>query len=328
MAGARPEGEVVKNAQATTRKRGALVAACLAIVALGIIYLFVGDSTVWGAWISVAPSIVWVVLLIPTAIRLRSWTAAIFLAVFLLTTTEWPRLEHEEGDPDDTVRLVSWNIGAGNTHYLDELKAYEPDIILIQEGMKPGEVWEGFEWYGTPDPGALMRFPGKVLPTEKVGPWTEPQLLLVNIRGQMVIVANVRLMLPSAVIQLVNPLSENPFKNHCARVEQYGKLTKLLRTTADNSGTSSIILAGDFNVPARMRSLKPIRSFLRDAWQVAGSGWGPTVPGFLPFSRVDHVWVSHDIQPVSIRAVRLGGSDHRGLVVDLKIKNRRHAGHR
>lgn len=274
---------------------------------------------IWGEWISVAPPIVWVALLLPTAFRLRSWTAVAFLAGFLLIFTEWPRGRAENARPPNGVRLISWNIGAGNANYVTPLKAYQPDIVLIQEGMKPLEPWEGFKWYGTPDPAVLARFPAKILPTEKVGLWTEPQLLLVDIRGKSLIVANVRLMLPSVIIQIVNPLSENPAENYQARLEQYGKLANLLKSAAEKTGTRSIILAGDFNLPATMPSLDPLRHFLRDAWLTAGSGWGATVPEFLPLSRLDQVWVSKDVQPLSVKAVTLAGSDHRGLVVDLEI---------
>lgn len=61
----------------------------------------------------------------------------------------------------------------------------------------------GFEWYGSLDPGTLSRFPTEVLETERIGPWTDPQLLLMEIQGRRVLVANVRMMLPSVVIQLV-----------------------------------------------------------------------------------------------------------------------------
>ncbi len=306
------------NRRVSTARAG-VAALCLAVVALGLIYQFLGDKNILGAWLSIAPPIVWVVLLLPSAIRTRSWIAGALLAAFLLFNTEWPRFRCETSTGQETIRLISWNIGAGNTNYLEPMVPYEPDIVLIQEGMKPPEIWEGFEWYGTLDPCVLTRFPAKVLPTQKVGPWTEPQLLLVEISGKSVLVANVRLMLPSAVIQMVNPFEENPIENYRARIGQYDHLAKLLQSTARETGAHSIILAGDFNVPARLPSLDPFRTFLADAWLAAGSGWGPTVPEFLPLSRVDQVWISDDIRPVCIRTVALAGSDHRGLVAELEI---------
>ena len=288
---------------------------CLIVLALGITYKVVGDRTIWGAWISIVPSFIWVILLLPTAIRLRGWLVGAFLAVFLLLTVEWPRLSGASTPPEDTIRLVSWNIGAGNTNWVESLEGYAPDIVLVQESIKPLKVWDGFEWYGTLDPSVLTRFSTEVLPTEKVGPWTEPQLLLMEIRDRRVLVANVRLMLPSVAIQLLDPLGEKPLESYHARIRQYENLAKLVKETAEQTKADFIIVAGDFNVPARMQSLAPLRDFLRDGWLATGRGWGPTAPAFLPVTRVDQVWVSNDVELVLVRVRRLAGSDHRGLIV-------------
>ena len=317
----RLRGPIAAMARRELISKGGVAALCLAVAGLGLIYRFVGDRNIWGAWLSVAPPIIWVGLLLPSAIGMRSWIAGAFLAAFLLFNTEWPRFGCGESSVQDTIRLVSWNIGAGNTNYLEPLTPYRPDIVLIQEGMTPSEIWEGFEWYGTLDPCILSRFSAKVLPTHKVGPWTEPQLLLVEIKGKKVLLANVRLLLPSAVIQIVSPFEEDPIENYRARIEQYDRLAKLLQSTAKETGVHSIILAGDFNVPARWPSLDPFRKFLADVWLAEGRGWSATVPEFLPLSRVDQVWISDDIRPVCVRTVHLAGSDHRGLVVDLAIGN-------
>lgn len=298
--------------------RGHGIGVSLFVLALGLIYQFVGDKSFWGEWISVAPPILWVVLLLPTAIRLRSWIVATSLAAFLLFTTEWPRPWNCIAHPrEEVVRLISWNIGAGNTNWVEALEQYSPDIVLVQESLEPLRIWEGFEWHEAFDPGVLTRFPTEVLSTEKVGPWTEPQLLLMEIRGKKVLVANVRLMLPSIVFQMARPFTENPLDNHRDRVRQYEKLVKLLKSSAERTGAHSIILGGDFNTPGSARSLEPLTGFLKDAWRSAACGWGATMPEFFPLSRVDQVWVSSDIHPVFVRVVRLAGSDHRGIIMDL-----------
>ena len=294
---------------------------CAGIAFLGFVYLFVGDQTFWGAWISIAPPALVSLVLVPIVIRLRSWAGAALLVAFFTFTTEWPRFGSETNAAGDTLRLVSWNIGAGNTNWASAAMPLEPDIVLVQESSKPVSLWDGFQWSGTPDPGTLTHFPVKVLPTEKVGPWTEPQLLLVEVQGKKLLLANVRLMLPSAVIQLVAPLEERPLENYHARTGQYGKLAALLTSTAESVDADAIILAGDFNVPARMQSLAPLRKFLRDAWPEAGVGWGATMPEFLPLARIDHVWVSEAIEIRSARVERLAGSDHRAVIVDFAIRD-------
>lgn len=306
----------MKEGVAPKRNWGTTLA-CAFILALAAVYSVVGDRTLWGEWITIAPPLVWIVLLLPTAVRLRSIAFATLLLAFGAVTMEWPRWGTSAAASEDTVRVLSWNIGAGNSEWAEAARAYEPDIVLVQEGMKPLAPWDGYHWYGTPDPGALLRFPAEALPTEKIGPWIEPQLFLTEIRGKKILIANVRMMLPSIVIQLVDPLNESPAENYRARVEQYEKLMTLIEETAAEVEADAILLAGDFNVPARMPSLDPLRSILDDAWLTGGTGWGATVPEFLPLTRIDQIWVSGEIQPTSVRVVRIEGSDHRAVIADL-----------
>jgi endonuclease/exonuclease/phosphatase (EEP) superfamily protein YafD len=296
------------------------IALSLFVGALATVYALVGDRTLWGEWITAAPPVVWGVLLLPSAVRLRSAILLAAIVLFVALASEWPRFGPGKEPTAGAVRLVSWNIGAGNSGWVEAALTLEPDLVFVQEGMKPAAVPEGYHWYGTLDPGTLSRFPAEVLPTESVGPWTPPQLLSMEIQGKKLLAANVRLMLPSVVIQLVNPLEENPRENYRARVGQYEKLARLLRSTAERTGADAILLAGDFNVPAGMTSLEPLRGFLRDAWRTSGSRWGGTVPEFLPLVRIDQLWLSSGIWPVSVRVVRLPGSDHRAVVADVVLE--------
>jgi hypothetical protein len=302
------------------RGRRPTVALATFVLVLTVVYTLVGDRTIWGEWVSVAPPVVWGVLLLPSVVRLRSRILLVALVAFLALTSEWPRFGGENTKSTETIRVVSWNIGAGNATWAESVMRLEPDIVLAQESMKPVAIEDGYHWYGTLDPGTLSRFPAEVLPTEKVGPWLDPQLLLMEVQGRKVLVVNVRLMLPSVVIQLVNPLEENPVENYEARVGQYEKLAKLLQSTAERTGADAIVLAGDFNVPAETASLEPLREFLSDTWRVAGSGFGATVPEFLPLARVDQIWVSREIRAVSVRVVRVEGSDHRAVVADVRFR--------
>jgi endonuclease/exonuclease/phosphatase (EEP) superfamily protein YafD len=302
-------------------RRAKALALSLFIGALAAVYALVGDRTLWGEWISAAPPMIWGVLLLPSAVRLRSGMLLAAIVLFVALTSEWPRLGPGAEPPARTLRVVSWNIGAGNGDWAEAVLALDPDVVFVQEGMKPAAIPEGYHWYGTLDPGTLSRFSAEVLPTESVGPWTPPQLLSMDLGETKVLVANVRLMLPSVVIQLVNPFEEDPRKNYRARVAQYGKLAALLESTAERTGARAILLAGDFNVPARMPSLQPLRGFLDDAWRISGSGWGGTVPEFLPLVRIDQLWLSRNIRPVAVRVVRLPGSDHRAVVADLILES-------
>lgn len=217
------------------RRRWQVLALCVFVAALAAVYVFVGDRTLWGEWISVAPPAVWGILRLPSVVRLRSWMLFGVLVSFIAIASEWPQIGARAAPSSETIRVVSWNIGAGNRGWAEAVTSLDPDIVLVQESMKPGAIEDGFHWYGTLDPGTLSRFPAERLPTASVGPWTDPQLLLMEIQGRKVLVANVRLMLPSVVIQLVDPLNERPLENYRARTAQYEKLAKLLESTAERT---------------------------------------------------------------------------------------------
>jgi hypothetical protein len=150
-------------------RRPAVLALSIVAIALGLVYVFVGDSTIWGEWISVAPPVVWAVLLLPSVVRLRSWTLLAFVTLFLLGTSEWPRIGGRKAPPAQTIRVVTWNIGAGNKDWAQAVRRLTPDIVLAQESMKPAAIDEGFRWYGGLDPGTLSRFPAEVLESRRIG---------------------------------------------------------------------------------------------------------------------------------------------------------------
>lgn len=138
--------------------------------------------------------------------------------------------------------------------------------------------------------------------------------------GQRLLVANVRLTLPSVVISVAT-LSDfgNAVRGHRERLDQFPRLVALLRTTAAAHRADAILLAGDFNTPGGMASLAPLKPLLRDAWRDGGMGWGGTMTADMPVSRIDQAWVSRGIEIVKA-SVRAGeGSDHRMLVVDLLV---------
>jgi hypothetical protein len=149
--------------RAVRRCKHTVFALCVFVAALAGVYIFVGDRTIWGEWISIAPPLVWGALLL-SVVRLRSWLLLAFIASFLVLASEWPLIGASAAPSSQTIRVVTWNIGAGNIGWAEAVKELKPDIVLVQEGMKPATIEEGFHWYGTLDPGTLSRFPAEVLP--------------------------------------------------------------------------------------------------------------------------------------------------------------------
>jgi endonuclease/exonuclease/phosphatase family metal-dependent hydrolase len=220
--------------------------------------------------------------------------------------------------------VVTWNVAGGMP--LAELETDSPDVAFLQEigGIPPGRkrprYFETFSWLGDLDPGTLSRGPMERLPTKRVGPWQEPQVLRTSIAGRKVILVNVRLALPAFVVAVAS--LETPSRlvaMHGERMSQFVQLRDLVVQALRSEGTTSAVLCGDFNSPGGIQSSQPMRTILRDVWPEGGRGWGATMPAWLPMSRIDQCWVTPDIEVVRA-VVRKGNSDHRRLVVDLAFR--------
>jgi endonuclease/exonuclease/phosphatase (EEP) superfamily protein YafD len=309
----------------------AALAAVLA--ALAAVYLTVGDLTTWSECLTVWPPLVWGVIVSPHLVvlalrrRHRELAAGVGLVVlFLAVTMEWPRLPRPstEAPAATRLRVVSWNVAG--TMPLAALQAWAPDLCLLQEIGTPRSIelrgyWEGWQWKGAVDPGTLSRWPVTRLPTRRVGPWTEPQVLrLDRPDGPALVVVNVRLVLPAFVVAAAafeRPTFAGLADAHRLRLRQFTELATLLRETLAREGTRTALLCGDFNTPGGSRSLEPLRAVVEDVWPRAGQGWGATMTEWMPVSRIDQCWATPDLQPLVARVVR-GPSDHRALIVDLR----------
>jgi endonuclease/exonuclease/phosphatase (EEP) superfamily protein YafD len=318
-----------------SRPSGSFVAVACVFALLAVLYVTVGDLTTWSECLTVWPPLVWCVLLTPRLVLLavrrrgRELAAAFgLIAAFLALTMEWPRIASGEGTTapgGQRLRVVSWNV-AGRTP-LDALQRLAPDVCLLQEigVVRPEQLtgpWAGWAWREALDPGTLSRWPVTRLPTRRVGPWTEPQVLRLELPGgRRVVLVNVRLMLPAFVVAAASferPSLSALSAAHAQRVRQFVEIRDLLRETLDRERTASAILCGDFNTPGGARSTAPLREVVGDVWPRAGRGWGATMTEWLPVSRIDQCWVTPDIRPLAATVVR-GPSDHRALVVDLAL---------
>jgi endonuclease/exonuclease/phosphatase (EEP) superfamily protein YafD len=283
----------------------------------------IGDRTWWGESVAVWPPIGWLVLFAPAVWRTRSIAAALLLLLLLGVHGEWPRLARAPGGSGARLRVVSWNV-AGDPRSWPILRDLQPDLVLVQESAGgPTPAWPGTTWAEGFDPATLSRLPFTVQPTRKVGPWVEPQVLLVALpQGSKLVVVNVRLVLPAVVTWTAGGFQGSPREGHEARVGQFPALAELVRSTMRTTGARSALVCGDFNSPARLPSYEPIRRFLADAWETAGQGWPGTATTDLPLARIDQCWSTPDLRPVSARTIRTSVSDHRLLLVEYEPTGR------
>jgi endonuclease/exonuclease/phosphatase family metal-dependent hydrolase len=77
-----------------------------------------------------------------------------------------------------------------------------------------------------------------------------------------------------------------------------------------------LILCGDFNDSPATRTYERLSEFLTDAWKKVGKGNGFTIPSGTPVKRIDYIWCSGTVAPISASVPESRASDHLPVVVE------------
>lgn len=256
----------------------------------------------------------------------RSNLIAVLYAVFILLgfQIDLPTLWPAEGP---AVRVLSWNLrGSGDFGAIwQTLRRAEPDVICLQE-------YGSAQYYEL----LLDHLPG----------WDGAQdgELVVLTRCQMVgagrfeleeqrrgVFQQVTLRRDGHTFDLVNVHFMTAAAPRHAR-QGPGALRSQLRETnairqaqveqVEAIGSFPLrptLVVGDFNTPPRGWYYRRMRRHFRDAFADAGWGFGPTFRVNKPVWRIDHVLLSEGIEARRARVLPGPTSDHRPLVVDLRI---------
>jgi endonuclease/exonuclease/phosphatase (EEP) superfamily protein YafD len=246
-----------------------------------------------------------------------------------------------------TVRFMTYNIKSyravfkegGFVPLNNEIEQHQPDILVMQDarevsrvgdlpyGMR--EVLPRHKLYAHGQYAVASRFPVSGCgPADMSDPSQKNEKFeyvrcTVNIDGTRVDLVTAHLLTPR---EGLNATREDRLQsleewrdNFAARLGQAERiataLTPLKRPT---------ILAGDLNAPEHSVVVRTLLDLgLRDAFSVAGRGWGFThghslQPG-VSFLRIDHILVSPEIGVRDARIGWRGGSEHRPVVADLVI---------
>jgi endonuclease/exonuclease/phosphatase (EEP) superfamily protein YafD len=238
------------------------------------------------------------------------------LAIFLLVSGDWfgliralsPVRTGSRASPP-TLRVVTWNIddaSGGTDAILASLEPLSPDIVVFQETPDHADflssaslpmTWQSWIYADAGDCGLFCRFPVSLLEAEGIGPWDKPQVPLCDwpcSQGTTIplLLVNVRLMLPSLVLAAWDSEARALLtREHRRRRAQYESLANQIRQMTESMKPAAIILAGDFNVRGGSVSRQPLTGVagLRDAWPLAGRGWGGTITRDFPVARIDQV---------------------------------------
>ncbi len=224
------------------------------------------------------------------------------------------------------VRVMSYNAywyNANAGSAIAEINRYTPDVVVIQE-CPP--VWQrdlpiklGSQYpythigqrRGSYSSAILSKFPILGQPELYTGHQRKslPAVrMTIDVRGREVALYNVHL-----------------FRPILGRLRKMRRQLRVLRErVADES--MPVIVAGDFNFTGLSKMHEYMLSAgLTDAHDAVGQGRGTTWPktssiNWLPGFRIDHVYTSQAFTPTATRIGYGAGSDHRPLIVDLKLE--------
>ncbi|MCA8941190.1 MAG: endonuclease/exonuclease/phosphatase family protein [Planctomycetes bacterium] len=218
------------------------------------------------------------------------------------------------------LRVMSINVNTSNRWYriMHQAVAKEqPDILVVQETDNDwitslAGIRREYPYYVERPRGDnfgiafYSKYPCSSLEVEDIGPLAIPSILArLEGFGELRIVST-------------HPMPPTPYRKPFARNEQLAKIAERIRRL-----DGEVLLIGDLNTSSWTRSFRKLvdRSELRDAR--LGFGRCPTWPGrFAPLgTAIDHALVSEGIEVVDYRVGDFIGSDHRAIIVDLRVES-------
>lgn len=267
------------------------------------------------------------------AVRFR-WRVLSLISVILVTTTLLTEVSwYYLGRPGDIgehaeIRLLSSNLfkGRADPAAFVRLAANNADVITVAE-LTP-EAVQRFAAAGIND---VFPF-SSLLPAPEAGGsgiWSRyPIIALSAPRHRGVRMPAVRLQVPGVrdepVLASVHVMS--PVAGNADTVGEWGIGMAAAKAQLDDftasAGPGAVIVGGDYNSTPDMRQFRDLLTDdFRDAVDQTGSGFAPTFPSdqwFPPVITIDHVVIRRAVA-ASVRVVDVEGSDHRALLVKIKI---------
>ncbi|MBT3287727.1 MAG: hypothetical protein HN380_10310 [Victivallales bacterium] len=292
-------------------------------------------------------------LLVPLALLL-DWRQLIVhglcvLAVFLLyEDLEW-HMSRSPREERTVLRVLSNNIGQHGKHALTPfVEKQDPDLILLQAAFSRGPRY--VKQYG--ERGLHTVYEGEYVCASK-HPVVSSELLaeitcdkrpaaarfVLNVQGQRLVVYNVHIASPRDLLgklrgrgfiaQLLHGFGISAGRDYGASeqvAERLRTAEELVERIAQE--TDPVIVAGDFNIPARGRAYHLFAGELTDTFEVRGRGYGFTFPGktrnpfslFGPWLRLDLVFASKEWRVLDCIVEPDRPSQHRAVVATIELK--------
>ena len=217
---------------------------------------------------------------------------------------------------EDNLCIVSANLFYENvqaTHLIEELLAYNADLLLLQEYTPAWDsLFKSRSSYPyvlkspRSDPRGRAIFSKYPLAEDETLKRVDIMGARVNMRDRCFDILNVHFYPPGFVY----------YEEH---VEQ----RNLLLGQLDAFKSKDMIIAGDFNATEHSGFYNEMASVFVDSFKEAGRGFGATWPNFagLSFIRIDHLFHSDRFECIRIDRGEGRGSDHRPVIAEFTLKN-------
>lgn len=285
--------------------------------------------TVWPRWVWAFPGLL---LASPASVRaarrgfllvLIAWIA--HLAAF----TEEPRslvrgLWPVPKPAGQVLKVATINCSVGLVEPALETARFRPDVVLLQESPQKEDVARIARRLYGPHGGYAYGLDcsivSRTMLTALDWGFAAPSATAATTR-----IGDVDVLLVSARLAPA-PFREDIWSADSRRA--YSTIRKLhrsqLREIAGQIRRSGrgmpVIVGGDFNSPPDCGAFREWEGQLHDSFRTAGRGWGNTFVNELPAIRIDQIWTSRNVRPLSVRAFASRHSDHRMVVATVDIQ--------
>ena len=247
----------------------------------------------------------------------------------VLSNFNHPRIAVERSVMLDGQRIIRVaTVNCANFSYGDpmyDLKKWDPDIVLLQQVYphlvkRVAENLYGgrgdFRAYQTN--GVVTRFE---IRREVRNPITRNQQVTMRLpEGSEIEVVNVHLATAATDMRLWSSQSRALHRqNRDLRRKELSVVLQVLEQTAAFPSTPTIF-GGDFNSGATDIVHRQLTRDFDDTFSQVGRGWGNTFHRRFPIHRIDHIYATRQLQPLSCGVLVSKKTDHRIVIADLRLR--------
>lgn len=223
------------------------------------------------------------------------------------------------------LRVISLNCGGGNVRAVEELAAYQPDLLLLQESPGRTQLEEAARKLFGDEAAVVWGADASIVARGKLSAQPLPKHVSSNaVRAVWQIAERIELDVVSLRLEpalvRVDLWSPDCWRAQAAnRRKRRGQLQAIVAEIERRPSQAPLLIGGDFNAPSGDAVFRLLEPLARDAFAAAGRGWGNTITNDAPFSRIDQIRLGEELLAIDVVAVRTRHSDHRAVVCDLRF---------